>query len=95
MRLLGRDRIEKFVRKHPDARPSLRSWAQTIESNNFRYLVELKRTFGTADYVRPHTVFDIAGNKYRLIALVDYPLQSVTVEHVLTHDDYAKGRWRE
>lgn len=95
MRLLGRDRIEKFARKHPDSRPSLSSWAQVIESNSFKHFVELKRTFGTADYVKPHTVFDISGNKYRLIALVDYSLQSVSVEHVLTHDDYAEGRWRE
>jgi mRNA interferase HigB len=40
-------------------------------------------------------VFDISGNKYRLIAVVDYALQAVAVECVLTHAEYDKGRWRK
>ena len=95
MKLLGRDRIETFARKHPDARSSLKSWTQAIESNIFKQWTELKKTFGSADYVKPHTVFDISGNKYRLVAVVDYALQAVAVEHVLTHNEYDKGRWRE
>ena len=94
MRLLGRDQIESFSRKHPDSTSGLKSWAQAIESNSFQHFVELKKTFGTADQVKPHTVFNIAGNKYRIIALVHYQLQSVAVEEVLTHRDYDRGRWR-
>lgn len=77
----------------------LLSWVQVIESNNFTHFVDLRRTFGSADCVRPHTrphtAFNISGNKYRLIAVVDYVLQAVLVEHVLTHDEYEEGLWRQ
>jgi mRNA interferase HigB len=66
-----------------------------MESNGFKHFVELKKTFGSADQVRPYTVFDISGNKYRLIAVVDYPLQAVSIERVLTHAEYDEGRWRK
>jgi len=66
-----------------------------MEANSFKHFVELKKTFGSADQVKPHTVFDISGNKYRLIAVVDYPLQFVSIECVLTHPEYGEGRWRK
>ena len=65
-----------------------------IETNSFKHLVELLKTFGSADYVKPYTVFDISGNKHRLVALVDYGLQTVSVEHVLTHEVYDEQRWK-
>ena len=65
-----------------------------MESNSFEHFIDLKKTFGSADQVKPHTVFDISGNKYRLIAVVDYSLQSLSIESVLTHAEYSKGRWR-
>jgi mRNA interferase HigB len=67
---------------------------QTMESNAFKHFVDLKNTFGSADRVKPHTVFNISGNKYRLIAVVDYALQAVSIECVLTHAEYDEGRWR-
>ncbi|MBI2532282.1 MAG: type II toxin-antitoxin system HigB family toxin [Deltaproteobacteria bacterium] len=95
VKLIGRDLIQLFARKHPDSRSSLKSWTQAMESNSFKHFVELKKTFGSADQVKPHTVFDVSGNKYRLIAVVDYALQSVSIECVLTHAEYGEGRWRK
>jgi mRNA interferase HigB len=66
-----------------------------MESNSFKHFVELKKTFGSADQVKPHTVFDISGNKYRPIGVVDSALQSVSIECVLTHAEYDEGRWRK
>jgi len=66
-----------------------------VESNSFKHFVDLKKTFGSADQVRPYTVFDISGNKFRLIAVVDYGLQSVSIECVLTHAQYDEERWRK
>ena len=95
MRLIGRDLIDVFSGKHPDSRSALKSWAQAVESNDVRHFVELKNIFGTADQVKPHTVFNISGNKYRLIALVSYPLRAIAIQKILTHKDYDKGRWRK
>jgi mRNA interferase HigB len=68
---------------------------QIMELNSFNHFVELKKTFGSADQVKPHTVFNISGNKYRLITVVDYALQSISIECVLTHAKYDKGRWKK
>ena len=95
VKLIGRDLIQRFARTHPDSRSSLKSWTQAMESNSFKHFVELKKIFGSADRVKPRTVFNIAGNKYRLIAVVDYALQSVSIERVLTHAEYDEGRWRK
>lgn len=65
-----------------------------MKSKDFGSLVELRKTFGSADYVRPHTVFDIGGNKYRLIAVIDYGLGLVSIVDILTHAEYDRGRWR-
>lgn len=94
MRLIGRDRIQAFVREHPDSGASLRSWVQVVEANRFKHFVDLKATFRSADYVKPYTVFNISGNRYRLVALVGYALQVLSVEHVLTHEEYDKPGWR-
>ena len=65
-----------------------------MESNSFKHFVDLKKTFGSADQVTPHTVFNISGNEYRLIAVANYAFQSVSIESVLTHAEYDEGRWR-
>jgi mRNA interferase HigB len=95
VKVIGRDLIQLFARKYPDSRSSLKSWTQAMESNSFKHFVDLKKTFGSADQVKPRTVFDISGNKYRLIAVVDYTLQSMSIECVLTHAKYDEGRWRK
>lgn len=95
VKLIGRDLIQRFARTHPDSRSSLKSWTQAMESNSFKHFVGLKKTFGSADQVKPHSVFNISGNKYRLIAVVDYAVQSVAIECVLTHAEYDEGRWRK
>ncbi|MBI4357989.1 MAG: type II toxin-antitoxin system HigB family toxin, partial [Candidatus Omnitrophica bacterium] len=64
-------------------------------ANSFKHLNELKQTFGSADYVRPYTVFNISGNKYRLITLVNYQIRTVFVEQILTHREYDRGKWRK
>lgn len=68
---------------------------QTIELNSFKRFVVLTKTFGSADQVKPYTVFNISGNKYRLITIVDYALQFVSIECVLTHAEYDEARWRK
>jgi mRNA interferase HigB len=50
--------------------------------------------FGTADFVGDKTVFDIGGNKYRLIAYIHYRAKIVFIKHILTHAEYDKGDWK-
>ncbi|MBI3554575.1 MAG: type II toxin-antitoxin system HigB family toxin [Elusimicrobia bacterium] len=95
MRIIGRDLIKQFEARHPDAKSSLNSWVQACEGNAFKHFIELRKALATADPVPPHTVFNISGNKYRLIALVNYCAAAIQVTHIMTHEEYDKGRWRK
>jgi mRNA interferase HigB len=55
----------------------------------------MKQVYHNADLVGRRTVFNIAGNKYRLIARVNYITQTVFVLYLLTHSEYDKGAWKQ
>jgi mRNA interferase HigB len=55
----------------------------------------VKQVFPHADLYGPFVIFDIGGNKYRLIAEVNYVRSKVFVRYVLTHADYDRGDWKE
>ncbi len=80
--------------RYPQSGSSLRAWAQHMEQSEPKHFTQLRQTFAAADYIRPYTVFNVSGNKYRLIAHVNYGLQVVSIENVLTHADYDRGKWR-
>ncbi|MFZ0594043.1 MAG: type II toxin-antitoxin system HigB family toxin [Bryobacteraceae bacterium] len=91
MRLLGRDRVAKHQRKHPATRPGLNHWLSAVEGAQWRSFPELKVTFRSADYVDPVVVFNVGGNKCRIVALVDFEAQLVQIDQVMTHREY--DRW--
>lgn len=95
MRVVGRDIVQTFIHKYPDSKSSLNAWGQAIERNHFRHFNDLKQTFGSVDYVKPYTVFNISGNKYRLIALLSYQTSTAMVEQILTHSEYDRAKWRK
>lgn len=55
---------------------------------------EMKRTFNSVDYDESKTIFDIGGNNFRLVVLIDFGKQLVQVLDVMTHAEYDKGRWK-
>ena len=56
---------------------------------------DMRKTFRSADVVGTQTVFNVGGNKCRLVALVHYRSKRVLIQHVLTHAEYDKGDWKE
>ena len=95
MKLIGREAIEIFKKKHPTSRKALDRWVKLIEHSSFKVPQEVKNLFGVnVDFVGQHTVFDIGGNKVRAITKVQFGLQVIIVTHVLTHEEYDKGKWR-
>lgn len=93
--VISRKRLRDFVREHPDAERPLAAWYCIMKHMNFSSFAALKQTFGSADKVGPLTVFDIAGNRYRLVTAIHYNRRRVYVRHVLTHAQYDRGRWRQ
>jgi mRNA interferase HigB len=95
MRIIKRGALVQFWRGHPDAKSSLESWYAVVRRADWKTPAELKQVYSNADLVGRRTVFNIAGNKYRLIARVNYQTQRVFVLYILTHVEYDRGAWKQ
>jgi mRNA interferase HigB len=95
MRIITKARLTDFYIKHASAKQNLLTWYKVTRSAVWQNLVELKESFPAADLVGNFTVFNIGGNKYRLIVYVDYTYQTVFIRHVLTYAEYNKDDWKD
>lgn len=95
MRIIKRGALVQFWEKHPDSKPSLESWYQVVRRSDWDSPAEMKKVYPNADLVGRRTVFNIAGNKYRLVARVNYQTQRVFVLYLLTHEQYDRGGWKQ
>ena len=90
MRVISRRKLREFWSKHGDAQTSLLLWYQRTTDAQWQNLADMRRVFSSADSVGNLTVFNIGGNKYRLITFIDYESQIVFTRNVLTHAEYDK-----
>jgi mRNA interferase HigB len=95
MHIITRKRLNEFAEKHPTATSGLVLWYRALKRNNPPNFVELRRIFPHADQVSGLTVFNIGGNKARLIAAIHYNRRKAYIRAVLTHAEYDTGKWKE
>ena len=95
MHVITRKRLNDFAEKHPDAKSALQHWYKLMKFRNFKSFIELREVFPSADQVGKLTVFNIGGNKARLIAAIHYNRYKVYIRAVLMHEEYSRGRWKE
>lgn len=89
VRIIPETRLTAFWTVHPDAETPLKAWRRLIRAAWYRTPHDVKRDFPAADFLGSGvTVFDIAGNRYRLVVTMRYDLQRVYIRHVLTHGDH-------
>ena len=94
MRILGLLILKDAASTYADAAKAVAVWRTKVEAARWTNLVELKADFASADYVDPFIVFNIRGNNYRLIAVVDFTEKIVHVRGFFTHSEYDKGNWK-
>lgn len=94
MKIISNSALRAFAVDHPQAAAPLQGWRRVIEKNRFANWAELKVAFNAVDKVGELAVFDIGGNKYRLIAYIRFEKQIAYIKAVLTHQDYDKGAWK-
>ncbi|MBI4403260.1 MAG: type II toxin-antitoxin system HigB family toxin [Deltaproteobacteria bacterium] len=71
-------------------------WVRLIEEATLETTADVKSLFGSSvDFVEGRTIFDVGGNKYRVVRMFDYPMKLVTVIFVGTHAQYDKGDWKK
>ena len=91
MHIISRPALIKFWIKHHDSETPLRVWFKKVEQSKWKSINELKADFPTADYVgNNRVVFDIKGNKYRIIILVFFLGQKMFIRFIGTHAEYDK-----
>ena len=95
MHVISRKALREFWGKHPDSETSLSRWFKAVKNSEFSNFNDLRSAFPNADKVENLIVFDIGGNKYRLIASVHFNRGKVYVRHVLTHSEYDRGKWKQ
>ena len=92
--MISRKAIVGFGKVHPDAFPSLSNWFRIARRAGWKNFADLREDFGSADQVDRRTVFNIGGNKYRLIARVNFRTQRIFVLAIMKHDEYDRGAWK-
>jgi len=100
MRIITLKRLREFAQKYPDAAEPLRKWRRTVVEASWNNLQDVRRAYPHADAVtvaskKIVTVFNIGGNKYRLIGAIHYNTQRVFVLRMLTHAEYSKDLWKD
>lgn len=91
MHVIARKALADFWERRRDARTALTAWHKLMTGADFADLAGLRRTFGSGDYVPPYTIFDVGGNKYRIVAAIHYNRRKIYIRHVFTHAEY--DRW--
>lgn len=94
MHVISRKALHLFWERYPDSQTALARWFKIMQQTDFNNLGELRFTFPTADKVDDWVVFNIGGNKYRLIASIHFNRGKVYVRHILTHQEYTRGAWK-
>ena len=95
MHIITRKRLNEFAARHPETRSALQHWYREMKRRYFSSFAEIRRVFPTADQVGKVTVFNIGGNKARLVAAIHYNRRRVYIRAVLTHAEYEAGTWKE
>lgn len=94
MHIISKKKLQNFWAEHPDAKTGLAVWYKIMKGTLFSSLPHLREVFPHADVVDDLTVFNICGNKFRLITAVHYNRSKVYIRDVLTHAEYDKARWK-
>ncbi len=100
MRVISLKSLREFWQRYPDAEQPLRQWYKTAALAEWNSLQDTRRDYPHADGVRNNdgdtlTVFNIAGNKYRLVARIRYDYQLINIRAVLTHAEYDDEKWKD
>ena len=90
MQVIARRTLKQFWERHPQAEKPLRIWFAIVSRTRWLGPEDVRRQFGSkVDFVSHNRViFDLGGNKYRLIAHISYGFSRILVKFIGTHAEY-------
>jgi mRNA interferase HigB len=91
MRVISKRILKEFWKLHPDCKGQLQSWFSEAEKADWRSPDDIKKDYPSASILKSKkVVFNIKGNKYRLIVRINYDYGLVWIRFIGTHGDYSK-----
>lgn len=94
MRIISEKRLREFWQKNPEAENAIREWIKTIRPADWNNFSDVRKTFNHSDVFGNCVIFDVGGNKYRIIAKVAFQIKVVFIRFVLTHKEYDEKKWQ-
>lgn len=85
--------IARFLDRHPKAGAPLRARLCEVEHSRWKTFADLRKSYPSLDHVVKYTVFNIGGNKYRLVVVVHFNRGKIYARHIMTHEEYDRRRW--
>jgi mRNA interferase HigB len=92
--LISAGKLKEAASKYSDAVEIVKNFARKIEFSEWQNLIEVQSDYRTAEAVGNFNVFNIKGNRYRLILSIDYEAQVAYFKYFLTHAEYDKDEWK-
>jgi mRNA interferase HigB len=94
MRVIAYGRILEAQRRFPECASALDAWYRLMKRGRFPNFARLRAAFGAVDKVGALYVFNVGGNKLRVIAAIHFNTGNVFVRHVLSHREYDREGWK-
>jgi len=94
MHLIAIRNLRADSSRYPDTQTVIEEWYKIVKSLSWQNLEEVKQIYRGAESVGNFTVFNIKGNKYRLIVDINYVNQTIYYKYFLTHAEYDKDSWK-
>jgi len=94
MKVVGRDKLNDFGRKHADVKKALDAWFHEASASEWKTTQDIRNRYRSADFLAGNRViFNIKGNHYRLVVRVRYQNGIVLIEWIGTHAEYSKQQF--
>jgi len=95
LHIISRKKLLEAAGTHREVSGPLDVWYRIAKKAEWKNLMDVRRTFPTADAVEKFTVFNIKGNAYRLVVEINFRSGRIFLRDVLTHAEYSRGGWRK
>jgi mRNA interferase HigB len=95
MRIISEKKLKTYWKSHADCESALRAWIRVVRTSEWKDHNELAITYPSASRVGRLVVFNIGGNKHRLITAIHFHGGRVYIRNVMTHKEYDRGEWKQ
>ena len=92
--VISQKKLRESWQRWPKAETPLRAWLRVAEHASWEKIADMRETYPRTDQIGRCIVFNVGGNKFRMVVVIHFNRGRVYFRHVLTHDEYDRGTWK-